>query len=86
MPAETIAEWKSRKRAQVQRAKAVRADIGDDPGFENGTKFILVWRRGDRVAETLVIGQLQRDAVGQQEIDLSDAQIDEWIAKLPPAP
>lgn len=76
---ETVAEWKSRKRAQVERFKSKHANLTSDPGFDNNTKFVLVAKSG---GSRLVIGQLERNEIGQGRIDLTDTEIEEWVSSL----
>lgn len=76
---ETVAEWKSRKRAQEKRFLDRYPFLRNDPGFDYGTKFSLV---SERPAAYLVIGQVERHEIGQKRIDLTDAEIEEWVSRL----
>lgn len=79
MATETVGEWKAAKQGQAERFLKLDPSLSLDAWGDYGTKFILV-HVGLEAA--LTFGQLPRDDIRQERVDLTDEQIAAWAAPL----
>lgn len=82
---ETVGAWRERKYAQALRFLHRLPDLWCSDWCDYRTKFVLVIGEEEAYQDSLVIGQLPSNgSTGfkpQPGIDLTDEQIEKWIAR-----